>query len=69
MAFRIKYRYYKYTVMPFELINIFMIMQCLVNNIFQKYLDRFCVVYLDNIFIFSDNKKEYKEYIIKIRQT
>jgi hypothetical protein len=31
-----------------------------------KYLDIFIIVYLDNILIFSENKEEYKEHIIKV---
>ena len=36
------------------------------NNIFKEYLDRFYIIYLDNILIFSDNEKEYKEYVLMI---
>ena len=44
-------------------------MQYLINNIFKEYLNRFCIAYLDNIFIFSDNEKEYKEYILTVLKT
>ena len=50
--------------MLFRLINAPAIMQSLVNNILKKYLDRFYIIYLDNILIFLDNEKEYEEYII-----
>ena len=52
--------------MPFGLINTPTIIQYLVNDILWEYLNRFYIVYLDNIFIFSDNEKEHKEYIIII---
>ena len=52
--------------MLFRLINIPATMQSLVNNILKKYLNRFYIVYLDNILIFSDNEKEYEEYIITV---
>ncbi|OJI87428.1 hypothetical protein ASPTUDRAFT_137529, partial [Aspergillus tubingensis CBS 134.48] len=54
IIFRIKYRYFKYLVILFRLINI---------SIFGKYLNRFIIIYLDNILIFSKNKKEYIKYI------
>ena len=52
--------------MLFKLINILAIMQSLVNNILRKYLDRFYIIYLDDILIFLNNEKKYKEYIIII---
>ena len=33
------------------------------NHILGEYLDDFVMVYLDNIIIYSNSKKEYKEYI------
>ena len=69
MVFWIKYRYYKYTVILFRLTNTPAIIQSLINNILRKYLDRFCVIYLNNILIFLDNEKEYKEYITIILKT
>ena len=41
-------------------------MQSLINNILKEYLDRFYIIYLDNILIFLDNKKEYIKHIIII---
>ena len=38
-------------------------MQSLINNILKKYLDKFCVIYLNNILIFLNNKKEYVKHI------
>ncbi|KIM92501.1 hypothetical protein OIDMADRAFT_139546, partial [Oidiodendron maius Zn] len=36
-----------------------------INNILFDYLNDFYIIYLDNIFIYSKNKLEYKEYIKK----
>ena len=52
--------------MPFELINTPTIMQNLINNTLKKYLNRFYIIYLNNILIFSNNKKEYKKYIMTV---
>jgi hypothetical protein len=38
------------------------------NNILFEYLDAFCIVYLDNIIIYSDIKEEYELYIRKVLQ-
>ena len=63
-AFQIKYRHYKYTIISFKLINAPVIIQNLINNTLKEYLDKFYIIYLNNILIFLDNKREYKEHII-----
>ena len=35
----------------------------MINNILREYLDTFVIAYLDDILIFSETLKEYKEYI------
>ena len=39
------------------------------NDVLREYLDRFCVIYLDNIFIFLNNEKKYKEYVLTVFKT
>jgi hypothetical protein len=65
-AFRTRYRHYEYTVMPFGLTNTLATCQALVNNMLREHLDIFVVIYLDDILIYSQNEKEYKEYVYKI---
>jgi Reverse transcriptase (RNA-dependent DNA polymerase) len=45
--------------MPFNLINIPASFQALINDIFREYLDIFVVAYLDDILIYSTNKKDH----------
>ena len=52
-AFRTRYGLYKYCVMPFGLTNAPASFQRCMNEILSEYLDIFCVVYLDDILIFS----------------
>jgi Reverse transcriptase (RNA-dependent DNA polymerase) len=52
--------------MPFRLTNALATYQTLINNILREYLDDFIVAYLDNIFIYSKNEKEYTGHIIKV---
>ena len=49
--------------MQFKFTNIPVIFQRRINYILGEYLDDFIMVYLDNIIIYSNSKKEYKEYI------
>src|SRR6266700_3359326 len=44
-------------------INILIIFYKRINYILREYLDKFVIVYLNNIIIYSNIKKEYKEYI------
>ena len=49
--------------MQFGFTNTLAIFQRRINYILGEYLDNFIMVYLDNIIIYSNSKKEYKEYI------
>ena len=49
--------------MRFRFINTPAIFQRRINYILGEYLDNFVIVYLDNIIIYLNSKKEYKEYI------
>ena len=62
-AFRTRFRYYKYMVMPFGLTNVPATIQTLINDILKEYLDRFYIVYLDDILIYSDSVEDYKKYV------
>ena len=55
-TFRTRYVHYDSTVGPFGLTNAPTIFMCLVNGIFRKYLDKFVIVLLDGIVIYSKTK-------------
>ena len=59
MAFRTRFGYYKYQVMPFSLTNILASFQELINNIIREYLNMFTLAYLDDILIFSTTYREH----------
>ena len=62
-AFRTRYVHYEFVVMPFGLTNAPTNFMCMMNNIFRKYLDKFVLVFIDNILVYSKSTKEHEEHI------
>src|SRR6266498_1512514 len=54
---------FKWNRMPFSLCNIPATFQHLMNQVLRKYLEKFILVYLDDIIIYSKTFEEYKEYV------
>jgi len=62
-AFRTRYGLYEYCVMPFRLTNAPASFQQWMNEILSEYLDIFCVAYLDDILIFSQNLEDHRKHV------
>ena len=69
VAFRTRYRYYEFCVLLFGLTNTPATFMTLMNNIFQLYLDKFVIVYLDDILIYSKTKEEHLKHVHIILET
>lgn len=52
--------------MPFELVNTLSLFQIFINNILHGMLDKFCIIYINNILIYSNSKKKYQTHIQKV---
>ena len=62
-AFVSHYGLYEYTVMSFGLTNAPTYFMYLMNKVFMDYLDKFVVVFIDDILVFSRNEEEHKEHL------
>jgi hypothetical protein len=62
-AFRTRYGLYEYTVMSFGLTNAPAYFMYLMNKVFMKYLDKFVVVFIDDILVFSKAEEEHEKHL------
>jgi hypothetical protein len=62
-VFNIYYGLYKTLVILFGLSNVFVIFQTYINKILYLYLDVFCIAYIDDILVYSNDLTSYKQYI------
>ena len=63
MTLRMRYIHYEFVVIPFGLTNAPTNFMCMMNNIFSKYLDKFVLVFIDNILVYSKSREEHEEHL------
>jgi hypothetical protein len=63
-----KYRLYEFTVMSFGLTNALAFFMNLMNIVFMDYLDKFVVVFIDHILIYSQSEEEHVDHLKMVLQ-
>ncbi|GKE50576.1 putative reverse transcriptase domain-containing protein, partial [Tanacetum coccineum] len=62
-AFRTRYGHFEFTVLPFGLTNALAVFMDLMNRVCRPYLDKFVIVFIDDILIYPKTRKEHEAHL------
>ena len=68
-AFRTRYGHYEFLVMSFGLTNAPTAFMDLMNRVFRPYVDKFVVVFIDDILVYSKDAEEHAQHLKIVLQT
>ena len=67
-TFRTRYGHYEFIVVPFGLSNAPVVFMFLMNGVFQEYLDKLVIVFLDDILVYSKTEGEHEKHLRMVLQ-
>jgi hypothetical protein len=62
-TFITRYVHYEFIVVPFGLSNALVVFMFLMNGVFREYLDKFVIVFLDDILVYSKSEEEHEHHL------
>jgi hypothetical protein len=62
------YKHYEFIAVPLGLSNSPTIFMCLRNGVFREYLDKFLIVFQDDILVYSKTKEEHEKHLRMVLQ-
>nr|GEW43481.1 putative reverse transcriptase domain-containing protein [Tanacetum cinerariifolium] len=62
-SFRTRYGHFEFQIMPFGLTNASIVFMDLMNQVCKPYLDKFVIVYIDDILVYSKDVKEHEMHL------
>ena len=65
-AFRTRYGHFEYMIMPFGLANAPVTFQAYINRALAGLVDVTCIVYIDDILIYSKDPKAHRQYVAEV---
>jgi len=65
-VFHTHYDHFEYLIMSFELVNVSVTFQAYINQALAEHMNFICVVYLNNILIYSQSEEEHKHHVCEI---
>ena len=68
-AFRTRYGHYEFVMMPFRLTNTPAVFMDLMNRVCRPFLDKFVIVFIDDILVYSRSKEDHKQHLRLVLET
>jgi len=70
-TFRIRYEYYEFSVLSFGLTNtpVSLTFIDMMDKVFKLFINKFVIVFIDDILVYSRNEEEHKEHLRLVLQT